>query len=179
MTKYATLKKYQPYIDAVMRDLKLEGKVVINWVFGSWKTFGGDAELYDTVFSNGMRYGQVRVDKTATHEYILMTIMHELKHIQQYVLGKLTRSYIVQHRTRTGRIVGKWKAKWMGKEYDFFGTSKNPKLDARYKAQPWEVEAYAYQSLSTKLFPNGKVLAQPKRKLVGVVGTVKFFKIAS
>ena len=173
--KYATLSKYQPYIDIIMDELGLTGKVKLEWVFGSWATMGGDAILYTPISNAGVRWGLVRINKTATHNYILQTIMHELKHIQQYFLNKLSPSYTVRIITNRGSVKHVWKTKWMDVEYDFYTTSKNPQMTLKYMSQPWEIEAYAYQTTVKRLFPNNKL--PDSKKYIGRIDNIKFYKV--
>jgi len=176
MTKYATLKKYQPYIDVIMEDLGLDSKnVFLEWEFKKWSSMGGDAILYTPISATGVRWGTVRISHEALHNDILQTIMHELKHIQQYLLHRLEPTYTKLVKTNRGNNKYVWYTEWMGKEYLFHSTSKNPKLNNKYKSQPWEAEAYAYQTEVDRLFPNGKL--PPAKKYVGSVGHIKFYKI--
>lgn len=175
MTKYATQREYQPYIDVVMDALDLTDKVHLEWKFGTWRKMGGDAILYQTKFQNGKRYGVVRVDKTSTHESVLQTIMHELKHIQQYLNNHLSNSYLAPRTKRTGRVVFEWCIKWYNVEYKFHSISNNTKMHEKYRNQPWEVEAYAYQATHNILFPDGKL--PTKRKRVGKAGKTTFYKV--
>jgi hypothetical protein len=174
MTKYATLKKYQPYIDVIMEDLGLNDKnVFIEWEFKLWHSMGGDAILYTPISSTGIRWGKIRISNDARHIDTLQTIMHELKHIQQYLLDKLRPSYTKTVETKRGYTY-KWFTIWMGEEYPFYNTSRNAELNAKYRNQPWEIEAYEYQKEVSRLFPDGKL---PQKKLIGSVGKVKFYKL--
>lgn len=174
MTKYATLKQYQPYIDVIMADLGLTGKVNIVWEFGSWRTMGGDAILYAPM-ANGERYGRIRMEKTAPKQWTIKSIMHELKHIQQYYEGRLGRAYPETKITKRGTPKIVWKTKWMDQAFEFYGVSKNPRIQTKYLNQPWEVEAYAYQEEIDRLFPK---LELPKQKLyIGAINKTKFYKM--
>lgn len=177
--KYSTQKKYQAYIDVVMRDLKLTGKVFIEWEFGGpWRKFGGDAYLSDEETGTGMRYGRIRLDKTAGHAWTIRSIMHELKHIQQRITGKMSKGYKKAIKGKRGAINIVWVHKWMGVETQLYTSSpRNPKLNQKYMDSPWEIEARDYEKQATRLFPNNKVQDQGTRTLLGKVGKTTFYKI--
>jgi len=82
--------------------------------------------------------------------------MHELKHIQQMLYGRLTND-------------DGWK--WLGESVDMIQPETN--MEA-YMDLPWEKEAYTYQELHEWLFPHGKPLTP--RLYIGAIGKVKFYK---
>jgi hypothetical protein len=177
MTKYATLTKYQPYIDVIMNDLGLTGKVHIDWNFGKWRSYGGSAVLYTVVYPDGLRHGDVQIDNGGEHAWTLTTLMHELKHIQQYYMDRLTPSKCTMKLNKRGtKYIRTWSTVWEGIEQPIYGCSRSAKLNNKYLSQPWEVEAYDYQKEVARLFPNNKL---QERKLIGVVGRVKFYKTAA
>lgn len=177
MTKYATQRNYQPYIDAVMDDLGLTGKVDITWKFKAYSSMGGDAVLHGNKDSDFMPYGIIRIDHKATHDYIVKAIMHELKHIWQDYHGYYE-PFLHTYTTRRGTIGYKWMAKWHGQDYESFNhASADFHPDhKKYWNSPWEVEAREYEKEQDRLFPNGKPQA---KKLIGSVGGATFYKIAS
>lgn len=185
--RYATITKYRPYIKVIMDDLGLTDKVEIDFIFGTWKRKGGDAKLYDGKPSkyDGKYQGRVRIDKYGNHAWILEALMHELKHIQQYVTGRL--SWNVTWKTEVSKR-GKYTSvpyrKWDGKltrQYKLMpNKSGNP--NPEYLNNPWEIDARDYEQESNRLrlFPNNELpKAKTERILVGKVGGVTFYKIAS
>lgn len=158
---------YKEFIDVVMQDLGLTNNVELDWYFGRFTTMGGDALLYDKISDLYPRYGVVRVSTLYSHEYTINTIMHELRHIWQYYTGILQDVTIPYN---------KYKVLWNGILYDPIRLGKKTDLES-YINQPWEIDARIYADQIERLFPNYQI--PPKKKLVGVVGTVKFYKIAS
>ena len=175
MGRKSYLDKYQPYIDIVMSDLGLTNKVNIQCEFGNWKSMGGDCILWKLTDTDGKRMGRVRVSKQSTHSYILETILHELKHIQQMYTERLSNTRQQMYKTKRGTIACKWVCDWEGKTIDFYTNSKNLRLDNLYKNQPFEAEAYEYQKKWNTLFPNGKLATIRQR--IGKVGKTTFYKV--
>jgi len=172
MTKYATQKQYQPYIDVIMADLGLTGLVHINLIFGQWKKMGGDAFLSPEKGSNGLQYATIRLNKYGSHLWILGSLMHELRHIWQAYIGLYENARLVTYKNKRGNIKYKWVAKWKGKDYDFYEPSKNPQIHKEYHNLPWEIDAYAYGDQIQRLFPNGNL-----RQYIGKINGVTFYKI--
>lgn len=182
MTKYATLRKYQPYIDVIMDDLGLTGKVEIDFVFGSWRSKGGDARMYNCglpQIENGLPRGLVRVDKCCSRLLTLEILMHELKHIQQYISGRLSINVVWEHViTKRGALKSVPYRMWDGVKTQHHKLSMSKGYpNSEYLNLPWEQDARTYEKEVTRLFPNYKL--PQKRKLIGVVGKVKFYKTAS
>lgn len=176
MTKYGTLKKYQPYIDVIMADLGLTGKITLNVKFGHYTTMSGDAE-----YNNAFKHGTIRVESHDTHIQILETLMHELRHIWQEFTGVSSGPYLKKVTGKRGKIDFKWFQKWKDVEYDSYNhaVQRNHKEHKLYMASPWEKDARRYEKKVNTLFPNGDLPATEKRILVRTVGGVKFYKIAS
>lgn len=176
--KYATLRTYQPYIDIVMDDLGLTGKVMLDFRFAPYTTMGGDAILYEGVYPNGKRYGEIRIDNRSRHDYILETIMHELKHIQQQLNGM--KMFFKTRINNRGRTVYDQYTLWLdGNEYKSYShaAKRTHKDHSKYLSSPWEADAYAYQNEVTRLFPNNQL--PPKRIILGKMkhSGVTFYKI--
>jgi hypothetical protein len=165
--KYATLKTYQPFIDAIRKDLKIPDTMIIDLRFADLRgRRSGDATTHSKTYS------KVRVSKHLSHNEILRVLMHELRHVWQYTSGtmeskveKIKRGY-------------SYKKVWNNTVYDDYGMKTRTHYN-KYYTSPWEVDARAYADKLFTLFPGGKVKAVQSRKLVGVVGGVKFYKIAS
>ncbi len=160
MTKYATQRKYQPYIDVIMDDLGLTGKVHIDWKFRNYKSMGGDAYLFTTKF-DGVRYGEVRISNEVIHEDLILTLMHELRHIHQRLHNRL-------------KDGPEDKMEWDGKLYSSVRLKRNGKATKEYMLQPWEVDADNYEKEVERLFPNLEIQT---RQYIGAIGKTKFYKI--
>lgn len=176
--KYATLSKYQPFIDVILKDLDLIGKVEIEFVFGSWKKKGGDAWTAKEPLANGKYFSRVRIDKHASHVKTLSTIMHELRHVWQRVTETMSYGHYKNYTNNRGRFTSKFCRYWMGEEYEHVPLHYDVKGYQKYLNLPWEVDARTYAEKHEQLFPDGKI-KQETKKLVGSVGKVKFYKIAS
>lgn len=174
MTKYATYTKYKPYIDVVMDDLGLTDKVRLEWVFGTWQKMDGDAILYIPESDDNKRFGIVRIDKCNSHIRTLETIMHELKHIQQYNTNRLKPAKYELYTTNRKTQKYAWFIEWLDVKYKFQGVSRNAQKRDKYFNQPWEKEAYAYQDEHKRLFSGGKL--PPVKQYIGIVGKVTFYK---
>lgn len=168
--KYATLTKYQPYIDIIRKDLGLPDDLIITIKFRPFRgrAVGGYANWPNR---------HIELNNQSTHEWTISALMHEFKHIQQYYTGKLDWIWITAEYTKAGckvRNTGKWMQLWKGQLMTPLGASVNPQLNARYRQLPWEREAYAYQDEIRRLFPRLTV----SKKLIGIsrYGT-KFYRI--
>jgi len=156
MTRYATLTKYQPYIDVIRKDLKIPDDVYVEVKFANLRgSKEGDCTYYHK------RYLEVRVSKFLSHKNILGVLMHEFRHVYQRINNQLV-------------FVKRGKELWNNKEFAQYSARKN--WNGYYNA-PWEVDARFYEDYHTALFPNGEL--PPQRKLIGVVGRVKFYKIGA
>lgn len=171
MTKYATQRKYQPYIDIIMKDLGLYGKVDITFVFRSYKTFGGDA-MYNKVFKTGV----IRIDNAAEHQYVLETLMHEIRHIWQVYTGIRTGHFWSQYTNANGEF--EELDCWKGKIYKVYNhaVQRQHKEHKLYMNSPWEIDANRYEKKRSKLFPNNNL---QQSKIVGKVGKATFYKVAT
>ena len=174
MTKYATLRKYQPYIDEILKDLDLYGKVNLNIKFGSYANMSGDM-LYNKAFN----LATIRVDRESSHHFTLLIFMHELRHVWQEWTGIASSPYSKQVIGKRGAIHYEWFTLWNGVEYKSYShavkrTHKDHKL---YLSSPWEIDAVEYEKKVDKLFPNDNPPAA--KKLIGVVGKIKFYKIGA
>lgn len=172
MTKYATFRKYQPFIEVIRRDLNIPADLEILITFRPFtgRAVGGFARM------DGNR-AIIQLNNRASHSWTVGALMHELKHVQQYVQNRLMWEWVPAERTKTGRKArntGKWMQKWEGKLYNHYGASRNAQKNAKYQNQPWEVEAYTYENDKYRLFPGLQVQT---RTLVGTSrdGT-KFYK---
>ncbi len=172
----ATQAKYQKYIDVIMDDLGLTGKVYVEWRFSVYTSMGGDAKLYDAITSDGKRFARIRLCNDSSHEWTLTAIMHELRHIWQSYHGRLGKAVWKTEFTKRGKKVMTAYKQWDGVEYKNAPLQKG-KGTPEYYALPWEIDAREYEKKVNKLFPKGKLLElENKREYIGVVGKVKFYK---
>jgi len=154
MTKYATLKQYQPYIDVIRKDLKIPDNVYVEVKFAALRSSrDGDCTYHHS------RYMVVRVSKFLLHTEVLDTLMHEFRHVYQRVNKLLV-------------FVKRGKELWNNKEFIQYSARKN--WNGYYNA-PWEVDARLYGEYNKILFPGGKLPVQ--RKYIGKVGKITFYKI--
>lgn len=157
--KYATVAKYQPYLDHARKFFKIPEDVFIELRFAFFKHKGGHARYYN------MRYFEIALVKDGTHSWILQAILHELKHVEQRVTGR----YV-----SIGRLD---KIKWEGEEYGFYTLTrnKNKKNNRKnYFESPWEIEAREAEEMATIVFPNDSLPTE--KVIVGKVGGVTFYK---
>lgn len=175
--KYATYSQYEPYINVVMKELGLTGKVKLEWRFRHWKRKGGSAILYKHTLADGTRSGIVDISNRNGHAFTLTTILHELRHIQQMLLGRLELGFSKTEKTKRGKIKTILMAKWDGELMVFHRLTRKAET-AEYYTDPWEVDAYAYgtDAESAKLFPKGK-LQHNYRTFVGTIGNSKYYKV--
>ncbi len=173
MTKYSTYNNYEKYINVIMEDLGLpKDKVIIKWVFRKYKSMGGDAILYNTVGKNGERYGRVRIDNRQTHKDTLKIIMHELRHIQQFYSGKLSKGNNHEIITARGKVKYIFGREWDNVWYKHVKLSRSGQGSPEYYALPWEKDARFYEKDVNRLFPKNVIV----KMHVGNVGKVKFYK---
>ncbi len=170
--KYATLAKYQPYIDIIRKDLGIPDDLQITFKFRPFRGATGG-------YANWPQR-HIELSNLGNHEWTVQSLMHEYKHIQQYYQGRLDWTWIPEKHHRSGRRVantGKWMQLWNGKLMTPYGASNNPQINRRYRNLPWEKEAYTYQDQMQRLFPNGELPS--KRTLIGTAsdGTA-FYKVA-
>lgn len=170
---YATQRKYQAYIDIIMEDLGLTGKVFIDWSFKPLRKISGNAILYGNT-DDLMRYGEITIASRNSHRYTLLTIMHELKHIQQYYTGRLQNSDGEWNKKKT-----KWLhfSLWDGERVrDYSNARPAQKKEFKgYLDSPWEVDARAYEDQLERLFPKAQL--PEKRIFLGAIGNVKIYKV--
>jgi hypothetical protein len=81
--KYATLTKYQSYIDTIRRDLNLPDTLYVEVKFVILKRKGGYAQYYSKT------YGKIECVKNAQHQWTVECLLHEFRHIWQSYTGKL------------------------------------------------------------------------------------------
>jgi len=153
--KYATLTKYQPYIDIIRKDLGIPERLYVKFTFGKYTYHGGDSILY------GELYGEVRVDKRGIHQDTLKALMHEYRHIWQFYTGKLKH---VKGRT--------WL--WNGQKHR--DASIRYEYDD-YMKLPWEIDARLYEQQITRLFPNYGLPIITRRILIAETKTMKLYRI--
>lgn len=184
-SKYATYTKYKPYIKVIMDDLGITDKVDVDFIFSTWQRKGGDAKLYSWDQIEGKFQGRVRIDKRGTHAWIIEALMHELKHIEQYISGRLSWNVTwKQEVTKRGKVDNIPYRHWNGvltRQYKLM-PNKQGRANTEYLNNPWELEARDYEQESNRLrlfTKNQLPKAKTTKELVGVVGSVKFFKIAS
>lgn len=153
--KYATLSKYRPYIDIIRRDLNIPDNVIVKVTFNPLRRIGGSA-WYD-----GVTY-RIRISKFSNHSYVIISLMHEFRHIYQ-------------------RITGKYVAKsekdvlWNNTPYKLQNVSKNKKKHQQYLNSPWEIDARNYQDQALRLFPNYQL--PDTRVCVGTIGKSTYYKV--
>lgn len=158
--KYFNELTAQPFVDAILADLGLTGKIqVLTIKFGTYTTMNGDIEYYDIPHNDGKYvWCTIRANRKQELRATLETLMHELKHLQQYYTGALA---------HTGK---KNYKRWNGIEMQDI-----PWQDSftKYMNLPWEKEAFEYETKIDRLFPGLQVQT---KKLIGVVGGVTFYK---
>ncbi len=160
--KYATLAKYQPFIDIIREDLGITEKdgILLEFKIKKYTGIAGDSILYGST-GDQFRFGVIRLKNSSTHEWTLEALLHELRHIWQYKVGKLvdhTAKYTI----------------WEGKEYK----NHTPRSNHNgYMNLPWEIDARDYEKEVKRLFPNYKLPVKQTRKLVGKHGGVTLYKI--
>lgn len=153
--KYATLNKYQPYIDIIRRDLNIPDDVVVKVTFNPLRRIGGSAG------HDGVTY-RIRISKFSSHSYVIISLMHEFRHIYQRVTGK----YV----PKNGKDV-----LWNNIPYKLQNVSKNKKKHNKYLNSPWEVDARNYQYQVSRLFPNYQL--PDTRVYVGSIGKSTYYKV--
>lgn len=160
--KYATQATFQPYIDAIAKDLGID-LTIVEFRFTTFRSKYGDINY-------GQYYTLIRIDKrfygSRGKREVLRTIMHEMRHLWQYQNNHLQRS---------GYEKGKYYSLWMGQRYeDFSGKASSTKYHKAYLDSPWEVDARDYADKVDTLFPNMQL---PETcKYIGTAGNVKFYK---
>lgn len=142
---YATLKKYQPYIDMIRRDLGIPDSYFVDVRFTKLFTKGGYARTHSIV-----------IDKTGGHYWTVQALMHEFRHIWQ----RHTQRYVDIWRNEKQYVL------WDGGEYQFYNIAlaKRAGDNTLYLDRPWEIDARAYEKEIERLFPNGQL----KRTFVGL-----------
>lgn len=153
--KYATWTKYAPYIKIIRKALDIPDTVEFNVIFNSAHIYRRGSAFYDKKTNSG----DIKVYKGLSHIDTLRTLMHEIKHVQQYYTGRL-------------KGVGVY-AEWENQPAVIYSTSgKNYK---KYRNSAWEIEARAFEELVVELFPEGKILNN--RQQIGKINGVTFYRI--
>lgn len=159
---YATLRTYQPYIDAIRKDLNIPDNYYVNVRFTILRNKGGYASENEVV-----------IDKRYSKEWTIEALMHEFRHIQQRVSGRYVSTYV---KTKHGRY--KYVILWDGVEYEYYNIvlarrKGNIKL---YYDRPWEIDARVYEKEIDRLFPNLEIPSP--RVYVGTTKSgTKFYKM--
>ncbi len=166
--KYATLTKYQPYIDIIMRDLQIEHlNIEVLFVRKFGRTAGYAKWHSHSDFINGT----VSMDNQANHASILRTLMHEFKHIQDRSTGKLKDVWVEV--TKRGVKKSIWVVAYDNVPYPNFHSDR--KHYNRYLNFPWEKAARDYADGVTRLFPGNQL--PTTRKLIATTSDgVKWYK---
>lgn len=173
MTKYATLRQYQPYIDVIRKDLGIPDTMIIDFQFVTWNGPRMDVRDGDATYYHD-KYSRIRIRKTLSKNKIISVLMHELRHIWQHINGKMQRIYKVK--TIKNRETTVTMKLWDGVEYMDYSNKTRTHYN-KYFQSPWEIDAREYALHQFKLFPGSKL--PETRKLVGVVGKIKFYKISA
>lgn len=168
--KYATQRTYQPYIDAIMEDLGLTGKVYLDFHFKKIVSRGGSANL----FSSG--YGVVNIANYGPKRWTIEALMHELRHIYQFYIGRLSESDVRREVSKRGKINYVGGRRWDGVWYKSQKLKKGSGTP-EYYALPWEQDAREYEKELYRLFPGLNVQNKSARVLIGKVGNVTFYKV--
>lgn len=155
--KYATTEKYQPYFDIIRKDLNIPDDFRCHLEF---KRMVGETAGYASYRPNSFYGSSVVLTNHFSHKWTIEAIMHELKHIQQFISGRLKHTtYVAMNKDGSVRKNAKPIAGylWDNKMYRPDQASKNPEIRDRYLNQPWEIEARAYEKEIKRLFPNNQL----------------------
>lgn len=157
MTKYATLRKYKPYIDAIRRDLNIPADLQ---VIVKFRPFRGQAGGFARWQGD---HAEIELNNLNSHSWTVGALMHEFKHVQQYASGRLMWQWVPAKATKTGRKAkntGMWMQNWQGTLIKPYGASRNAAKNAKYRNLPWEVEAYDYETEKYRLFPGLMIITR-------------------
>jgi hypothetical protein len=144
---------YTAHVEIIRRDLNLPDDIDIQVQFRSrmpkWRY--GDISYYPL-----LNKAIIRIYTLQPKSEMLRTLMHELRHVKQYVDGTL-------------RDISYHALEWDGRLY------KTNKLNIyQINELPWEIDARTYENTVDTLFPNAIV----PRTLIGITsGGTKFYKI--
>lgn len=153
---YRTRIFYEPYVAHARTFFSIPSDVVITIkIITSGNRMGYTQQHNDKVYI-------LAIHKDIDHIYALETILHELKHIEQFVLGRL--AYNDEDTTEESVL-------WEGKKYALLDVSydvNNRAHAAMYQAycqQPWEVEAFEMQKHCLRVFSHDPYICTPRPKI--------------
>jgi hypothetical protein len=165
--KYATLRKYQPYIDVIRKDLGIPDDAHIEVMFVAWRS----STRGDAIYYPGSKYGEIHVSKFYSHAETLRILLHELRHVWQYYSGMFIKTHKLLSWGKKTRYVS--IGIWDGKEYEDYSGKAN-KYFNKYRSSPWEVDAREYEKELYRLFPGCKLPSN--RILVAETKTMKLYR---
>lgn len=168
---YATLTKYQPYIDIIRRDLQIEH---INVEVLFVRKVGNTAGYARWNGNNAFIQGTISVGNDRLHSDTLNTLMHEFQHIKDYSTGKLKDVWVQIGTYKNGIKRFGWRVEYDGVLYKQIPNHRS--TINQYRTQPWELAAQNYAKQKSRLFPNNQLPVYARIFVASTSDGVKWYK---